>query len=187
MHPSVPQERTPRPARWRVALVSAVAMAAVTGSAVLAFPQQRVQAQQSQLAPPGAPLTFADLVERVKPAVVSVQVTTQGPKIVRNLPQEPRGRGGDRNDPRQQPWGPDDNPLEEFFKRFGREGVPCPTQAQGSGFVISADGYVVTNNHVVADAGKVQVSFDEHNKFEAEVVGTDERTDVALLKLKANG
>jgi serine protease Do len=82
---------------------------------------------------------------------------------------------------------PDDNPLEEFFKRFGREGVPRPMQAQGSGFVISPDGYVVTNNHVVADAGKVQVSFDQHNKYDADVIGTDERTDLALLKIKASG
>jgi serine protease Do len=57
--------------------------------------------------------------------------------------------------------------------------------AQGSGFVISADGYVVTNNHVVENATKVQVSFDENNKFDAEVVGTDPRTDLALLKIKS--
>jgi serine protease Do len=60
-------------------------------------------------------------------------------------------------------------------------------QAQGSGFVISADGYVVTNNHVVADANKVQVFFDQHNRYDAEVVGTDEKTDLALLKIKAQG
>jgi serine protease Do len=190
MQPSLPQDRAPllapRPAKWRVVLVSGLAVVAVAGGALLAFPQQRVLAQQSQLAPPGAPSTFADLVEHVKPAVVSIQVTSQGPKIARNFPQE-RGRGGDPGArPPQMPW-PDDNPLEEFFKRFGREGVPRPTQAQGSGFVISPDGYVVTNNHVVADAGKVVVSFDQHHKYDAEVIGTDERTDLALLKIKASG
>ena len=60
-----------------------------------------------------------------------------------------------------------------------------PTQAQGSGFVISADGYVVTNNHVIDGATKIHVSFDDQEKLEAELVGTDPRTDVALLKIKA--
>jgi serine protease Do len=186
-----------------LALLSGLAIAAIAGSTLVTLPQQRVLAQQSQLLPPGAPSSFADLVERVKPAVVSIQVTSQGPKIARipdprgQDPRDPRGRG-DPRDPRdpnfrgerpqqpQQPW-PDDNPLDEFFKRWGREGVPRPTQAQGSGFVISPDGYVVTNNHVVADASKVQISFDQYNKYEAEVVGTDDRTDLALLKIKANG
>lgn len=61
-----------------------------------------------------------------------------------------------------------------------------PTQAQGSGFVITADGYVVTNNHVVDGATKIQVSFDDQEKMEAELVGTDPRTDVALLKIKSD-
>ena len=65
-------------------------------------------------------------------------------------------------------------------------GAPRPTQAQGSGFVISADGYVVTNNHVIDGASKIQVSFDKDNKFDAELVGTDQRTDIALLKIKAS-
>jgi serine protease Do len=60
-----------------------------------------------------------------------------------------------------------------------------PTQAQGSGFVITEDGYVVTNNHVVDGATKIQVSFDDQEKLEAELVGTDPRTDIALLKLKS--
>jgi serine protease Do len=169
-----------------MALVSGLAVLAVGGAVLLAPPQPGVQAQQSVL-PPGAPSSFADLVERVKPAVVSIQVTSQGPKLARGPQQEPRGPSGPGARPPNMPFGPDDNPLEEFFKRFGREGVPRPVQAQGSGFVISADGYVVTNNHVVDNATKVQVSFDQHNRYEAEVVGTDERTDIALLKIKANG
>ena len=59
-----------------------------------------------------------------------------------------------------------------------------PSQAQGSGFVISADGFVVTNNHVIDGGGKIQVSFDKDNKFEAELIGSDQRTDLALLKIK---
>ena len=53
--------------------------------------------------------------------------------------------------------------------------------------MISADGYIVTNNHVVENATKIQVSFDEHNKFDAELIGTDPRTDLALLKIKTTG
>ncbi len=176
MLPAAPSNRTASPARWRTALVSSLAVMAVAGGTLLAFPQQRVAAQPPQMAMPnGAPSSFADLVERVKPAVVSIQVTSRGPKLARD--QRPRT-----------PQLPDElNPFEEFFKRFGREGVPRPTQAQGSGFVISPDGYVVTNNHVVADAGKVQIIFDEHNKYDAEIVGTDERTDLALLKIKSKG
>jgi serine protease Do len=193
MLPSPSQDRAPRPPRWRMALLSGLAIVAVAGSTVLLPSLERVQAQ-SQLLPPGAPSSFADLVERVKPSVVSIQVTSQGPKIARG-PQDPRGQdprgrpGPGPRDPGARPPSPfpDENPLEEFFKRFGREGIPRPAQAQGSGFVISADGYVVTNNHVVDNASKVQVMFDQHNKYDAEVVGTDERTDLALLKIKGNG
>jgi serine protease Do len=162
-----------------VALLSGLAIAAVAGSTLLILPHQRLAAQQIQAQPPaGAPPSFADLVERVKPAVVSIQVTSQGPKTARsNRP--------DRPDRPPMPQLPDD--LEEFFKKWGKEGVPRPTQAQGSGFVISADGFVVTNNHVVDGAGKVQIIFDQGNKYEADVVGTDERTDLALLKIKTNG
>jgi serine protease Do len=183
MHPTLPTLSL-RPARWRVALVSGLAIAAVAGTAFLALPQRRVEAQQSQFLPPGAPPSFADLVDRVKHAVVSIQVTSPAPKVVRGPElRDPRGRGGDQ----QRPFPDDGNPLDEFFKRFEREGVPRPTQAQGSGFVISPDGYVVTNRHVVEDAGKVQIIFDQSNKYDAEIVGTDERTDLALLKIKANG
>jgi serine protease Do len=177
MHPSLSQHSTPRRARWRLALLSGLAAVALAGSAVLVLPQQRVEAQQL----PGAPPSFADLVERVKPAVVSIQVTNQGPRIARNTPRDPRG-GRERQMPL-----PDGNPLREFFKQFPGDMLPPPMQSQGSGFVISNDGYVVTNNHVVSGASKVQVIFDHENKYEADVVGTDEKTDLALLKIKGEG
>ena len=90
---------------------------------------------------------------------------------------------------------PDDHPLNDFFRNlprdFGGRGAPStpaprPTLAQGSGFVISADGYVVTNNHVIDGAEKISVSFDRDNKYDAELIGTDPRTDVALLKIKSD-
>jgi serine protease Do len=169
MHPSLPQLRASRPSRWRLALLSGLAVVAMAGSALFVIPQSSVQAQQL---PPGTPLSFADLVERVKGAVVSIQVTSQSPRITRNTP-----KGRDRLFPFD----------DEFFKRFQPDGILPPQQAQGSGFVVSTDGYVVTNNHVVAGATKVQVIFDQDNKYQADVVGTDERTDLALLKIKANG
>jgi serine protease Do len=116
-----------------------------------------------------APLTFADIVDRVKPAVVSVYVTNGRPKVASRSGRPPRGD--------LFPDLPDDHPLNEFFKNLPREfrGAPMPsprpTLAQGSGFVISPDGYIVTNNHVIDGASKVQVTFDEQNKYEAEVVG----------------
>lgn len=129
-----------------------------------------------------APLSFADIVDRVKPAVVSIHVTAgnRGNAQAQNK----GGRG-------PLPDLPDDHPLNEFFKNLPKEfrgGPQQPRQAlaQGSGFVITADGYVVTNNHVVDGATKIQVSFDENNKHEADLIGTDARTDIALLKIKGD-
>src|SRR5688500_1794611 len=143
MHPASTQDRAGRPARWRMALVSGLAVVAVTGGVLLALPpHQRVEAQ-SVVMPNGAPASFAALVERVKPAVVSIQVTARGPKKMAGPPGPPGGPR-DPRDPRwrgdRPPGGPDG--LEDFFnKRFGFDSTPRPTQAEGSGFVISADGY----------------------------------------------
>jgi len=135
-----------------------------------------------------APITFADIVDRVKPAVVSISVTNGGAKVASKGGQ-PKGKGGRGPGIPGLPDLPDDHPLNDFFrnlpKEFGGSPVPRPTQAQGSGFVISADGYVVTNNHVIDGADKIQVSFDENNRYDAELIGTDARTDIALIKIKA--
>src|SRR5215510_3230819 len=167
---------------------STLALLALTGVVGLGLPAQRVAAQlkaDSVQTPFGrAPLSFSDIVDRVKPAVVSIHVTNGGPKVA-------QGSKGAPKSPRDfLPDLPDDHPLNEFFKNLPKEWrgqpgpSPRPSLAQGSGFVISADGYVVTNNHVIDGASKIQVSFDKDNKFEAELVGTDQRTDIALLKIK---
>jgi serine protease Do len=192
MHRSLPSEVTPRPGRWRLAFVSTLAVATVAGTVLFALPQPSVLAQQrADQAFGRAPLSFADVVERVKPAVVSIQVSGATPKLAKNTPKggrPDRDRGeGNRGDGGSIPELPDDHPLNEFFRNMPKEFRPRPTQAQGSGFVISADGYVVTNNHVIENASKVQVIFDQYNKYEADLVGTDARTDLALLKIKANG
>ena len=133
-----------------------------------------------------APLTFADIVERVRPAVVSIHVTSGAAKVA-------TAKGGKGGGGGSFPDLPEDHPLNDFFKNLpkefkGQPQQPNPRQAlaQGSGFVISADGFVVTNNHVIDGATKIQVSFDENNKHEADLIGTDARTDVALLKIKGS-
>ena len=130
---------------------------------------------------------FADLVEAVKPAVVSILVEAQE-KNTNNV--QRGGRQFDFNFPDL----PEGHPFRDFLDQFGQEGqgpgggapAPKPRQymAAGSGFVISGDGYVVTNNHVVEDATKVTVVFDDGTEKVATIVGTDERTDLAVLKIE---
>jgi len=86
---------------------------------------------------------------------------------------------------------PPGSPFEKFFKDFpGQNGQQAPqqgpTQALGSGFIIDPSGYVVTNNHVVEEASKVQVNLSDGRSFDAEIIGTDPKTDLALLRIKAD-
>lgn len=117
----------------------------------------------------GRPTTFADLAEKVKPAVVNISTT----KTVRQqgVPFPPSPFGG-----------PD--PFEEF-RRFFEESVPREqTQtALGTGFIINDKGDILTNNHVVGDADAIQVHLSDGRKFKADVVGRDERTDLAVIKI----
>jgi serine protease Do len=185
MDRSSPNHRPQRVGSRQLGFVSAVAAFALVGTVLLGFPQHSVQAQFKSAEGRAPASGFADIVDRVKPAVVSIQVTGGGgPKTAQKSAPVPRGKGPDLF-----PDLPDDHPLNEFFKNLPKEWrLPNPnqrpTQAQGSGFVISPDGYVVTNNHVIDNASKIQVAFDKDTKFEAELVGTDPRTDVALLKIK---
>jgi serine protease Do len=116
--------------------------------------------------PPG----FADIVERVKPAVIAVRVKVEnkvGPEAV--FPFDPG------------------SPLERFFREYGfPEGIPRHrfSRAQGSGLFISADGYAVTNNHVVKGTKSVEVATDDGKTYSAKVVGADAKTDIALLKVE---
>ena len=128
------------------------------------------------------PVGFADIVERVKPSVISVKVNINE-KIAKN-------DNGDNEDSPFQPG----SPMERFFRRFcgpelppGLRGGPRGrgmVTGQGSGFFISADGYAVTNNHVVDGADKVEVTTDDGKTYTAKVIGTDARTDVALIKVE---
>lgn len=129
---------------------------------------------------------FGDLVAAVKPAVVSILVEAE-----ESASQFGRRGGGqfDFNFPDLPP----DHPFRDFFDQFGEqfgqrgpqpERAPRQYMAAGSGFVISGDGYIVTNNHVVEDATKVTVVFDDGTEEVATIVGADERTDLAVLKIE---
>ncbi|ODT72134.1 MAG: hypothetical protein ABS75_04880 [Pelagibacterium sp. SCN 63-23] len=161
-------------------LTGQAANAQVQNAAQIVVPQTSVQQG------------FADLVEAVKPAVVSILVEAEAPN--RNTVQ----RGGrDFSFEFNFPDLPEDHPFRDFFDQFGGPGGPGgqggpgnqrPRQfmAAGSGFIISEDGYVVTNNHVVSDATKVTVVFEDGSEQVATIVGTDERTDLAVLKIEGD-
>ena len=153
------------PASWRAAL-GALAFTVSLAAAPAAHAQGRA----------GLP-DFTDLYEKQGPAVVSIDVTQ---KIKR---------------PRM-PEISEDDPFYEFFRRFGQiprgggggRGDPereYESQSTGSGFIVSADGYVVTNAHVVEDSSEVTVRLTDRREFTAKVIGSDKRTDVALLKIDA--
>ena len=113
----------------------------------------------------------------------------QGPAVVNVITKRETGRSG-RGAQGQQGQPPED-PLLEFFRRFmpdAPERMPGPGLGLGSGFIVSQDGYVLTNAHVVAGDGEVTVRLaDAKREFKASVIGADERTDIALLKIEATG
>ena len=186
-------------ARRLLAGVSTVALVAALGAgATGVWPVLAAHADSAiELSAPvqGGP-DFADLVQRVRPAVVSVRV-----KIQEN--------GGDTAMNDQSPFNGDQNPFkgtpfEKFFKKFGQgqgqgpgkhgkqgdngDGGQGPlAQAQGSGFFVSGDGYIVTNNHVVDGAVTVEVVMDDEKVIPAKVIGVDPKTDLALIKVEGTG
>ncbi|MBB2962914.1 Do family serine endopeptidase [Methylobacterium sp. R2-1] len=144
-----------------------------------ALPKTPIEAPEH---PPGS---FANVVDKVKPGVVAVKV-----KLDNSADDDDDSSGG----PNMQQVPPQ---LREFFKRFGQGGPGGPggrgmpqrgeRGAVGSGFIISADGYVVTNNHVVDKAKTVQVTLDDSRTLDAKVIGKDPKTDIALLKITESG
>ncbi len=143
--------------------------AGVNGIEAIPIAAEVPNGETPRLLEQGAPFSFANLVEHVSPAVVTIltereeQVSAQVPE---NIPE----------------------PFREFFRQFG-EGqngeAPQPrhARAMGSGFFIEADGYLVTNNHVVEDATSIKVQLPDGREFDAEIIGSDAPTDVALLKV----
>jgi serine protease Do len=124
---------------------------------------------------------FTQIVEQQGGAVVNISTTQQRQR--RAQPQVPQLD--------------EDDPMYEFFRRFiprgpqGPQGPQAPREFEssslGSGFVVSADGYVLTNAHVVDSADEITVKFNDKREFKAKVIGADRRTDVALIKIETTG
>ncbi len=129
---------------------------------------------------------FADLVAKVKPAVISVRVKLDEPQSAFEN-DEDKGESGNGNIPMEP-----DSPMERFFHQFGYDKQHNfhrhhQITGEGSGFFISADGYAVTNYHVVDHAKSVQITTDDGTLYTAKVIGTDQKTDLALIKVDGKG
>jgi serine protease Do len=137
-----------------------------------AEPHMAVHNSPPRMLENGAPFSFADLVERVSPAVVTVTV-------------EQQMKATQAFNPEELP-----EPFRDFFNQFGEGGrqfsQPHKAVAMGSGFIIDKSGYIVTNNHVVADGKKITVKLPDGREFTAKLLGSDEATDIALLKVKSD-
>lgn len=158
----------------RNALVAGMVGAGAMGAFLLGPQFPNADANPITLeAPLGAPVSFADLIEQVSPAVVGVRVRTEIVLSDRELTDRERF-------------------LEQFGEQFGltpREDAPRPREGfgQGSGFFISEEGHIVTNNHVVDNAVEIEVTLDNGSVLEAELVGVDSETDLAVLKVVSPG
>jgi serine protease Do len=169
-----------RPAAHRVASragMAALVAAVLSAGASIAFRPDLVSHASAQIR--ARPVGFADVVDKVKPAVISVRVNIDAGKRSKETSPFPK-----------------DSPLDRFFRRFGQPDAPGPgpnprgrniVTGQGSGFFISADGYAVTNFHVVEKADNVEVTLDDGRVFTAKVIGADQRSDVALVKVDGAG
>lgn len=119
----------------------------------------------------GAPESFAELADQISPSVVNITTSAVVSAGLEGAPQVPEG-----------------SPFEDFFEEFGGpdgNGQPRRSEALGSGFVISEDGYIVTNNHVIEGADEIEIEFFSGERLEAKLIGTDPNTDIALLKVES--
>jgi serine protease Do len=147
----------------RTALRSSTLLALVLGFGLSVAPMTEAQAF-------GAPESFAELAEKISPAVVNITTSAMIAAPTDGRPMVPEG-----------------SPFQDFFDDFGGPGPGGPqrSEALGSGFVISEDGYIVTNNHVIEGADEITIEFFTGEKLTAKLVGTDPKTDIALLKVES--
>ena len=158
----------------------AVLIAGPGGYLPVKLPAWTASAQAAETALPH-PAGFADLVAKVKPAVISVRVKIDESAKMMSM--------NDNDEDGIVPFAPG-SPMEKFFQQFGFQDMPHGLRqhhqmitGEGSGFFISADGYAVTNNHVVDHAKSVQVTTDDGTIYTAKVIGRDPKTDLALIKV----
>ncbi len=155
-----------------LAVCAAATMLGFEGARLTPVSSSQAQTPQVQRSATVALPDFSALVEQNGPAVVNISTTAAPVRTQMQLPQIP-GEPGD--------------PIQEFFRRFQ---IPMPQgdairRGVGSGFIVSADGYILTNAHVVDDANEVTVKLTDKREFKAKVIGVDRRTDVALVKIDA--
>lgn len=138
-------------------------------SAAMRPPQKPIVQASNNIAPAMVPSNFSDLAEKVRPGVVNIRVVKKMQNVkfaFPNLPGNPFG---------------DDNPFGRFFEE--NPSTAPKQEGVGSGFIMSPDGYIVTNNHVVEDAEQIKVKLADGNEYDAKVVGRDPKTDLALIKI----
>jgi serine protease Do len=155
-----------------LAVCAAATVLGFAGGRLTPVSSSQAQTPQIQRSTTSALPDFTALVEQNGPAVVNISTTTAPVRTQMQVPQIP-GEPGD--------------PIQEFFRRFQ---IPMPQgdairKGVGSGFIVSADGYILTNAHVVDDANEVMVKLTDKREFKARVIGVDRRTDVALVKIDA--
>lgn len=174
----------------RAALAGSVAVFALGVATVVGTNGSQKNAAHAELKTVVATQTpsFADVVEAVRPAVVSVRVKQTGEREDRVS-----NRRGDRDEFPSFRDLPDDHPMKRFFRRFGEEPRGKKNRrhsprrfgsSQGSGFIVSPDGYVVTNNHVIDKGSDISVVLDDGTIKSATLIGKDSRTDLAVLKIE---
>ena len=180
----LPTGRGPRVTRVRAATAAGLGLAAVLALSPLVSAQTTAPVPSAGTAEIVPQQSFAPLVKKVLPAVVNISVTEKAASDEQSGVQVPEESNG--------------SPFDDFLHRFfeqrrgeGFQGMPRDESgakriALGSGFIIDPSGTVVTNNHVVGEAAKVEVVLQDNTKYPAKIVGRDPRTDVAVLKIKAD-
>lgn len=149
------------------------AIAALALTSPVAFAQTEDAPRYAAAVPAGAPMSFADLIEEVSPSVVSINARI-------TAPMGPQGNAV----PNVEGMPPQ---FREWFERqFPNQPQQREGRSLGSGFFVSAEGHVVTNNHVVENASEITVSLSNGEEYPAEVIGTDPLTDIALLRVETN-
>ena len=165
--------------RIKTILISLLVVGAMLGggygvSIAVKHPEAVVSTGSTVSETPMVPANFSNLAEKVRPGVVNIQVVKKVKNVgfgFRNFPGNPFG---------------DDNPFGDFFGPFSEGNPPRSFEQRGvgSGFVMSRDGYVLTNNHVVEDADQIKVKLANGKEYVGKIVGRDSKTDLALVKIE---